>query len=188
MKVQNPAAFVDLETGILRGKSVSVIRRTLGDLKGIYLDKGAVSQMDSEKVVYEVLVHQVAPVKEGGLLFGTTFLYPGKVGDEYFMTKGHYHLKRDRGEYYWGFAGQGLLLLMDEQRNARVEKVSRGSLHYVPGHTAHRLVNIGSEPLIVGACWPADAGHDYEAIAGKGFSVWVKEVNGVCRIVSESER
>src|SRR6185437_15999218 len=40
-------------------------------------------------------------------VLGTTFIEPGCVGDEYFMTKGHFHAKRNRGEYYVTAAGSG---------------------------------------------------------------------------------
>jgi len=55
--------------------------------------------------------------------------------------------------------------MMDERREAIAVKVAAGSLHYVPGYTAHRIVNTVDMQLIVGACWPADAGHDYKTLA-----------------------
>ena len=89
------------------------------------------------------------------------------------MTKGHFHARRETAEYYWGIAGKGVLLLMDESGNCTVQAVEKGSLHYIGGHIAHRLINIGDEDLLVGACWPSDAGHDYGSIAGSGFPVRV---------------
>ena len=52
-----------------------------------------------------------------------------------------------------------------------------GSLHYIPGITAHRIVNTGNRILSFGACWPTDAGYNYDVIIKKGFSKRVKEVN-----------
>ncbi|PTX64416.1 glucose-6-phosphate isomerase [Melghirimyces profundicolus] len=179
MNIQQPAAKVNWATGNLEGKKVSKTVRKLKHLEGVFADEEAYSSMDPETVVYEVeVLEQEQPGKEGGLLFGTSYLYPGKVGDEYFMTKGHFHEKRDRAEYYWGIRGSGLLLLMDEQGVTTAEQVFPGSLHYVPGHIAHRLVNTGSEVLAVGACWPSDAGHDYGSIADRGFTARVKESGG----------
>ena len=62
------------------------------------------------QLAYEV--SSFLPEKEGtpgGLYFGITYLYPGKVGNEYMMTKGHYHANVDRAEFYWGLEGEGML-------------------------------------------------------------------------------
>jgi glucose-6-phosphate isomerase len=120
----------------------------------------------------------VAENTSAGLFFGTSTIMPGKVGNEYFMTKGHFHAKSDRAEFYWGVQGKGMLLLMDRNRNTRAEEVIPGSLHYIPGETAHRLVNTGDENLVVGACWPSDAGYDYDEIAQHGFSARLFEKDG----------
>jgi glucose-6-phosphate isomerase len=116
--------------------------------------------------------------QEGGLFYGTTNIETGKVGDEYFMTKGHFHQKMNRGEFYWGIKGNGVLLLMNKQRKMSAEKMSPGSLHYISGYTAHRVVNIGLDTLKFGACWPSDAGHNYEEIERNGFSARLLEVDG----------
>lgn len=156
-----------------------VSTRTLGELSGLFADENARRRLPPGTLAYTVAAH--FPVSEGtpgGLFFGVSILEPGKVGDEFFMTRGHFHALRDRGEYYWGESGEGLLVLMTEDRKWRVENVRPGSLHYIPGHTAHRLVNTGRAQLRVGACWPSDAGHDYAAIAEKGFSVRILERGG----------
>lgn len=170
--------------GRLIGERVTRTERRIKDLAGIFMDEAAYRESDPGRVVYEVEMHESCGPIEGGLYFGTTVIASGKVGAEYFMTKGHYHEKADRGEYYWGIAGEGLLIMMDREREASAVKVEAGSLHYVPGHTAHRIVNTGSAPLIVGACWPSDAGHDYEALSRTGFSVRVVEDGGVPMLVA----
>lgn len=148
----------------------------LGDLRGVFADADADAwaRMDPATLAYSVVMHAAVPEgTTGGLFFGTSLIEPGDVGGECFMTRGHFHALADRAEYYWGIAGHGLLLLMTADRRCRVERVSAGSLHYIPGHTAHRLVNTGAERLVVGACWPSDAGHDYASIEQSGFSVRV---------------
>ena len=135
--------------------------------------------MDGEQVVYRTVVHMAeAQGKEGGLFFGYSIVYPGLVGQEYFMTKGHFHAQRGRAEYYWCIRGKGILLLMDEKRQCRAEKMLPGSLHYIPGNIAHRIVNTGDGLLIVGACWPTDAGHDYASIEIDGFPLRIMQVKG----------
>ncbi|MFO0930358.1 MAG: glucose-6-phosphate isomerase family protein [Gemmataceae bacterium] len=155
------------------------LRRTVGDLTGLFASEAARAALPADTPVYRVQTY--GPVPEGtrgGLFYGVTFLQPGLVGDEYFMTRGHFHAAAEAAEFYWCVRGEGVLLLMDRQRRCRAERMRPGSLHYVPGHTAHRTVNTGAEVLCVGACWPADAGHDYAAIAALGFSARVLRVGG----------
>ncbi|WP_280771666.1 glucose-6-phosphate isomerase family protein [Salipaludibacillus daqingensis] len=179
MIIKNPSVEFSKQNGMLKGENVSKSIRKLKDMDGFYEDEEAFHAMDPETVLYEVEAY--APVEsgtEGGLFFGTSFINPGKVGNEYFMTKGHFHEILNRAEYYWGLEGEGVLVFMDEEGNNSLQHVYPGSLHYVPGKIAHRLVNTGSTKLAVGACWPADAGHQYGPIAEKGFGVRVKEIGG----------
>ena len=170
--------------GAPAGPGVEHKTTRLGDLTGVFADEAARAAMDQEQVVYRVAWHQsVAPGTAGGLLFGWTEIAAGRVGEELFMTRGHFHEREACGEYYWGLSGEGLLLLMDRQGSWRSEEVRPGSLHYIPGHTAHRMINTGSGPLRFGACWPADAGHDYGSILERGFSARVLLGGDGCRVV-----
>ena len=76
----------------------------------------------------------------------------------------------NRGEYYWCIKGEGVIILMDEQRNCRAEYLHPQSLHYIPGYTAHRVANTGTGELVFNACWPSDAGYNYDEILVNGFS------------------
>jgi glucose-6-phosphate isomerase len=171
-------ATIDFDgvTGLLKGPGVLQQFRTLSDLVGVFEDEAARSSMDPATPAYSVRTLLPVPEgKEGGLFFGCTYLQPGLVGDEYFMTKGHFHSNRDTAEFYWGIEGEGVLLLMAEDRTIRAEQIRKGSLHYIPGWTAHRMVNTGDTVLTFGACWPSDAGHDYETIRREGFAARVKK-------------
>ena len=162
MKIEKAAARTDLRTGAVFGEKVRHSTKRLGQLAGLFADETARAAMDADVAVYDVEWHEPAPEgTPGGLFFGTSTVHPGKVGEEFFMTRGHLHLRREAAEYYWGVSGSGLLLLADEAGDCRAEIVEPGSLHYIPGRTAHRLVNTGAEDLVVGACWGTDAGHDY---------------------------
>lgn len=174
---------VDFTDGSLGGP-VAELCRTVGDLAGLFVSEAARAALPQDTLVYRVQTY--APVPEGtrgGLFYGVTFLQPGRVGDEYFMTRGHFHAAGEAAEFYWCVRGEGVLLLMDRHRRCRAERMRPGSLHYVPGHTAHRTVNTGAEVLCVGACWPADAGHDYAAIAAEDFSARVLRVDGQPQVV-----
>ncbi len=174
------------ETGALSGPHVSVISRSIGDLRGVFADEQARVDLPQEQLAYRVKCHTpVAEGTSGGLFFGTSYLEPGLIGDEYMMTKGHFHAVRDTAEYYWCISGSGYLLLMDEKRKSWIETIQTGSLHYIPGSIAHRLINTGDQTLIVSACWPADAGHDYSSIVETGFSSRVRCVGGKPQICPE---
>jgi glucose-6-phosphate isomerase len=158
----------------------------LREFVGLYADEQARKLLDQDQIVYRIVIHVPVPESTvGALLFGTSLLEPGRVGDEYFMTKGHFHEKRNTAEYYWGISGQGVLILMDENRRCWAEQVWPGSLHHIPGRVAHRLANTGDSTLAVGACWPADAGHDYSSIADRGFSARLKDIDGIPQLVEE---
>lgn len=171
-----PLIHIDFDTGALSGGAGEMIEsvKTIGALAGVFEDEAARAAMEQDMPAYRVqMCNQEKDGTPGGLFFGTSFVYPGKVGKEYFMTRGHFHQKKGHAEYYWCIQGEGLLLLMDEAGVCRAEKLSRGSLHYIPGYVAHRLINTGDKILAVGACWPSDAGHDYGTIERDGFSVSV---------------
>ncbi|MCF6268397.1 MAG: glucose-6-phosphate isomerase [Melioribacteraceae bacterium] len=179
-----PKVNVEIESGKLSGEKVIEVTKRLKDLENIFSAENIRKEMTQDKIVYEVQAH--LPVAEGtaaGLFFGTTIIHQGKVGNEYFMTKGHLHKKSDRAEYYWGIKGEGMLLLMDRDRNTWAEKMYKGSLHYIDADIAHRTVNIGDGKLIFGACWLSDAGHNYDEILMNGFSARLIEKDGKPNLV-----
>jgi glucose-6-phosphate isomerase len=179
LKISKSPVEFGLNDLSLIGEPVINQQRKLKDIRGIFADEKVCSEMDMEQLAYTVQAWQpVADGTPGGLFFGASTIYPGKVGKEYFMTKGHFHSLSDRAEFYWGVKGKGMLILMDREGKTWAEEVYPGSLHYIGGEIAHRLANTGDEKLIVGACWPSDAGHDYEEIANHGFTARLLEING----------
>jgi glucose-6-phosphate isomerase, archaeal len=176
------AVNLDWLEGGMRGEPVKESAKLLGDLKGIFREQDADANPGRE--VYRVRWWApVAPGTEGGLFWGVTVLQPGKVGDEYFMTHGHFHANRTRAEFYGTVAGRGMLLHMAQDRRTRAEEMAPGTLHSISGQDAHRVVNTGDTPLIFWACWPSDAGYDYGTIAEQGFSVRVVERDGKAVLV-----
>jgi glucose-6-phosphate isomerase, archaeal len=178
---------VDFSTGELSGSKVVETLRTVKDLKGIFKSEESRESLDQNKTVYRVQTYfPVEEGLEGGLFWGSTFIEPGTVGDEYFMTKGHLHSKESRGEYYITVAGEGALILMDKDRHTWYEEMKPGTVHYIPGFTAHRVANTGSTTLSFLASWPSDAGHNYELIAEQGFGARLLNVEGVPTLVKGS--
>ena len=165
--------------GKLEGNKIEKIDRRIKNLKDIFFDKAALAEINPETIVYEVESYfPVAQNTEGGLFYGITYIHPGLVGNEYFMTKGHFHKIKNRGEFYCTLKGEGMLILMDEKRNTWAERMYPGSMHYIKGNTAHRTANTGNSILSFSAYWPADAGHDYAIISEQGFSKIVINNNG----------
>lgn len=165
MKIIEPEAY--FRQGAIQGQKVSSYQKLLREMEGTYRNSQGV---DPEMLLYTTYSCEAGDSgKAGDLYFGMTVLEPVTVNGECCMTRGHFHLERSCAEFYFGISGSGLLLLMDEQGETWGEKVEEGSVHYIDGRWAHRLINTGEEQLKVGACWPTTAGHDYEAIEKRGF-------------------
>jgi len=99
---------VDWSTGDLSGEGIEESVKTLGQLAGLFKDEAAWRSMDPVTEVYRVRFWRPVPEgTSGGLFWGATILQPGRVGDEYFMTHGHFHAIRDRAEYYATVKGTG---------------------------------------------------------------------------------
>ena len=172
-------AFVNFEDGSLEGPDVRSSEKKLAQLTHVFHDSDALSKLDPSKVIYRVWWWEpVSSGTEGGLFWGLTEIQPGLVGDEYFMTHGHRHSIGNRAEFYGTVAGTGRLLLRAADGRTWLEEMKPGSLHYIPGNVAHRTINTGEVPLRFFACWPSDAGHDYDIDGGKGFGVRVVQENG----------
>lgn len=157
------------------------VQRRLSDLRGCFADAAAfeAALAEGDPVLYEVTAVEPAH-GEGQLHYGLGILHPGKVGDEYYLTKGHFHSFRPAAEVYIGLKGEGMMLLEDEASGeTRMVPLGANQAVYVPGHTAHRTMNTGSEPLVYLGIYPSNAGHDYGSIAEKNFSHIVVERDGV---------
>lgn len=159
----------------------TAVRRTrrASALRGFVADPDALDALirRGDPMIYETFEPPV-PEAAGHLMFGLTVLYPGRVGAEYFMTRGHFHVQRQTAEVYVCLRGHGYFVVETEDGEARALPVARGSVVYVAPGWAHRSVNTGDEPFILFYTFPADAGHDYDVIARRGFSLRVLEVDG----------
>ena len=167
---QPPTAHkIDPATGAMGGATGRYEKR-LGDLAGIYADETAFAaavKKEGDRVVY--YVHETRPAaSHGDLIFGTTFMEPGQIGGEYFVTRGHIHARANRPETYYGEHGTGLMLMESPEGETRILEIVPRVLVYVPPMWIHRSVNTGSEPLVMSFCYPADSGQDYDIIARAG--------------------
>ncbi|MCG9626415.1 MULTISPECIES: glucose-6-phosphate isomerase family protein [Vibrio] len=174
-------------TGHIDAENVVCKETTLGSLEGVFADETQRAASAQDQIIYQV---EMLPAQhaEGELNFGVSHIEPGSVGDEFHMTRGHIHQRKEQAEFYFGSQGEGLLLMQTEQGEVSIEKVFPGSVHHIPGFVAHRLINTGNTRLSALAVWPAIAGHNYDFLNEVGFKVRVLKSNDGYQIVSEEEQ
>jgi glucose-6-phosphate isomerase len=168
----------DLRTGL--SKSRDTLKRRLSNMKAMFHDKAAAEAAvrAGDPLVYEFYDMGV-PDSSGDVAYGTSITYPGKVGDEYHMTKGHFHTVLDTAEVYFCLRGHGLMMMESPEGDVEVQELVAGKAVYVPGRYAHRSINVSpDEPLITFFAFPGHAGHDYGSIETKGFRKLVVERDG----------
>ncbi len=161
------------------------IERFLSRIKGMFLDVDAADAYVREKgdvKVYEVY-EKTIPQRDGEIQFCSSITHPGRIGGEYFMTKGHFHARRDTAEIYYCLRGRGFMMMELESGEYVLEEMYPGRTVYVPAFYAHRSINAGEEPLISLAVYPGDAGHDYGSIETSGFKHLVVEKNGKPEVI-----
>lgn len=174
---------IDLATGFIAG--FPTLQRNLSYLKGLFHDEAAfAAQLAKGDVkVYDFYDLKI-PATADDLAFGTSIVYPGKVGDEYFMTKGHFHEVLGAAEVYYCLSGHGYMLMETPEGDWEVAEMKPGKAVYVPGRYAHRSINVSNtEVLKTFFVFRADAGHDYGTIEKNGFRKLVVERDGKPTIV-----
>lgn len=173
----NPFTFGISLPGGIPDEYDNHIVRTLSSMKGQYADQRSYEAMlaKEDTVLYEVYeIHR--PEVLGELMHGTSIVHPGKVGDEYFMTKGHFHAVLDAAEIYYCLQGEGMMVMETPEGDWAVEELRPGKVLYVPPRWAHRSVNVSDkEDLVTFFIYPAHAGHDYGTIESQGFRKLVIE-------------
>jgi glucose-6-phosphate isomerase, archaeal len=160
---------LDFASGSLTPFSGSMVRK-LSDMAGSYEDQEAVRRAlgaGEDPVIYSAYDADV-PDQSGELLFRTTVIAPGVIGSEYYMTRGHHHVK-DSAELYLGMSGRGVMVMESRSGEFAHEELVPSAAVYVPPGWAHRTVNTGDVPLAFLAIYFGDAGHDYGSME-KGFA------------------
>ncbi len=161
------------------------IQRRLSSMQGQYLDQEAFQQAlaQEDRPLYEVYEF-LRPNVAGELPHGYSIVHPGKVGDEYNMTKGHYHEVIDTGEVYICLKGRGCMVMETPEGDWAVEPLYPGRVLYVLPRWAHRSVNTGAdEDLVTFFVYPGNAGHDYGTIEQQGFRKLVVDRDGTPTVI-----
>ena len=161
------------------------IIRNLSAMQGQFLDQEAYDAMLAEE---DLLLYEVYELKRpeipGELLHGISIVHPGKVGNEYYMTKGHFHTVLDTAEVYYCLKGAGYMVMETPDGEWAVEALHPNTVLYVPPCWAHRSVNTSpNEDLVTFFVYPGNSGHDYGSIETQGFRKLVLERNDAPEIV-----
>ncbi|MCF7974240.1 MAG: glucose-6-phosphate isomerase [Phycisphaerae bacterium] len=168
----------DLQTGLSPDRPS--IQRRLSAMAGMFYNEARYAEMlaEEDSLIYEFYDMGV-PAQAGEIAFGTSITYPGRVGDEYFMTKGHFHTILETGEVYYCLRGQGMMLMENPEGRWEAQSLTAGAAVYVPPRYAHRSINVSpTDPLVTFFAFRGDAGHDYGTIETKGFRKLVVDKAG----------
>jgi glucose-6-phosphate isomerase, archaeal len=156
---------------IIPSKVDAHIKRPLSSLQGMFLDNEALEKMlqQDDPLVYEVFEIK-RPEVDGELALGISVIHPGKVGAEFFMTKGHFHSVLETAEVYYCLQGEGFMVMETPEGATAVAALHPGTVLYVPPRWAHRSVCTSRQnDLVTLYVYPAHAGHDYGTIEQQGF-------------------
>ncbi|TVQ39723.1 MAG: glucose-6-phosphate isomerase [Spirochaetaceae bacterium] len=175
---------IDVNRGEMPRAKHHIVRRA-SDMRGHYADQEALERLiadSGDPVHYEVFEVPV-PEEYGHLMYCISTLQPGTVGDECFMTKGHYHTVVNTGETYLCLRGEGYMIMKTSDGRFNAQPMVRDRMVYVPPYWAHRSVNTGDEPLVSYCVYGAEAGHNYGDIEQEGFIKRVYRRSGAVEIV-----
>lgn len=139
--------------------------RKVSDMKDVWAEPS-----DSDGLVYAVFRGKGSNI---------TVLLPGKVGQEFYKTHGHYHMHGE-SESYRVLYGKGLLLMQREPSVSSSEidfkaiELSEGDEFMVPEGYGHALSNPTEGLFIAEDKEVASAGHNYEPVKKmRGFAKYV---------------
>ncbi len=161
------------------------IERHLSAMEGQFLDTDAYKEKITEEDLLLYEVYEIKrPEKAGELLHGVSIVHPGQVGNEFFMTKGHFHTIIDTAEIYYCMKGRGKMVMETPEGDWAVSDLTPETVLYVPPRWAHRSVNTSpDEDLVTFFVYPGNAGHDYGTIEAQGFRKLVIERDGEAVVV-----
>ena len=102
------------------------------DMRGYYTN-----EPEPDELIYEVFELE----SHGHIRLDITRMRPGKVGNEYHMTKGHFHEDNLAGEVYFGLKGKGIILLQTRDGKTEEAELKSGVVVNIPPKWAHRRIS-----------------------------------------------
>lgn len=176
----------DAENGFI-DPCPQVTPRHLSDLKMMFNDQHAIEEIlkIEDRLIYEIRYYPFV-TSNSDMALAVTRIFPGVIGNEYHMTKGHKHERPDQAEVYYCLKGEGYLLLDTLEGEFRAIQWYPGTITHIPPMWAHRVVNTGTDILVFMGIFHLSAGHDYDIVASKGFSYRVFSENGKPTLVEQA--
>jgi len=189
MKSEYP---ISLQFDFLNGSfanSSPVIERRLTEMGKMFYDQKAVANIFEieDRLIYD-MTHYYFETDNSDMSLAVSRIQPGKIADEYHMTKGHFHERADQPEIYFCLNGDGFLLMETKEGEFKAETWSPGTITHIPPQWAHRVVNTGKNVLFYISTFHKSAGHVYGAIEKQGFKNIAIEKNGKAVLVSNPNR
>jgi glucose-6-phosphate isomerase, archaeal len=167
-----PVSFdLDFVTGLVSQYGERVHRHA-NDMQAMFYDTQAVQGaiVNGDPLIYEFdNTKFITSISD--MAVAITRIFPGKIGDEYYMSKGHQHQRDDQPEIYICVQGTGYLLLDTMDGEFRAEGWKPGTITHIPPMWAHRVVNTGSDTLVYIGLYHAAAGHEYALVERQGFTL-----------------
>ena len=156
-----------------------LVERRLSDLAPMYYDQDTVEALvgREDPLIYEIFYYSF-PASKSDWGVGVSRIKPGTIGDEYHMTKGHFHEREDQPEVYICTKGTGFLLMETEGGDFQADEFLPGVVTHIPGHWSHRVVNTGADDLSYIGVYSLSAGHVYERVLERGFEQIVVRRDG----------
>ena len=178
----------DLANGTFNNDPV-IIERRIAEMGKMFYDQESVAKIAEKenRLVYE-MIHYYFETSKSDMSLAVSKIQPGKIGDEYHMTKGHFHESPDQPEIYFCLQGTGFLLLETLEGEFRAEPWKMGTITHIPPQWAHRVVNTGKDVLFYISSFHKCAGHVYDFIEENGFKNVVVEKNGTPVLIPNPNR
>lgn len=189
-----------------------VPERRLSDLKDYFFDKEVVERMLSnnenpviyraymaprltDPLIFERCKPSETSSSEPQFTFGVNIVQPGRIGREYYHTRGHFHAL-DPVEIYFG-KGNGIFLIQTkdgEVAHLPVRSDRWVALRYDSKKWAHQCINTGAQEMInifLMVSLPCDKEcyliNEYEWIEKHGWKKLVVEENGRPTIIDNPD-
>jgi len=182
------SVLYNFELGDFSPKEKTIARR-VSYLSKMFHDRTAAESLikQGDPVVYETSYYGFK-TSLSDMALGVTRIQPGKVGDEYFMTKGHFHEAKNQPEIYFCVKGEGYLLLETIDGEFQAEKWTEGTISHIPPMWAHRTINTGMGLMVFVASYHLSAGYSYEAVEKNGFKKLLVERNEKPELILNDKR
>ena len=131
---------LDFKTGKINNCNKSWSKK-LSDLKHLFPKDSIDEELEKKDPnIYKVYEHSV-PKRKGHFISLSTIIYPGKIGNVFFMIEGFEHKNVSSAEVLLCLSGNGYVLMQPEFGDIKKINIKKGSICYIPPYWSYRVVN-----------------------------------------------